>query len=922
MATPLPASQPPASSPPAMHWCSGCAATKETRTLACAKCKAAWFCSKDCQTTAWKAGHKEACKSTLLYNRKAYPPELLSKAPLDVIDKWVTHVASLPHFTSPVDILHRRAALQMLLACLVILPPDAPGRLGLLPGFARILQERKQREGRSSSHGSRDDGKDEDLCKLTLKILVVCLQQDKLNASLFYLCGGTQALADLVFLDRSSSSSSTASPSDEWTPVGERQVLALSALVHALMEPNDFVLVGNTLGVYPATEVLVPVLLHLMDPCVPKAEEEEDREEVWKARLRQHQDATNLLTLCINLKTEVPLQLWQEGFRILKELTRFYLEPRPSSTSKKKCCCSSSSGCCSCSCSRSSSSSNTSSGTSSSGSGSTSNSSSSSSSCNSDKKSLGELIMENARLSLLSSSSSATQAQDESSSFSSSSSSAQSLSVHLRWLLLDINALLSGFVDHFPQAVHLVLPLGLPTLLGLHLSFSADESVQQTALLITRHCLKGTSSLHDFNDIVGANESKIFGETVKTIKKAVAALLEMGADARIETKKKKKRKEKGRKKAADEEEKEKEIQVALLKGGLSLSAECLKANPSLLQAYLPNLFLVLRLVLTNCCPEEKGEREREEVEQSHILSAALNEALACVLNALLYLPSDALDSLLGCNDSDSSSRSSRSSRSGNAWLLASLHRLLNKHKHDRPPSVASVICNIYAVLAGCSSSGGGSGDKVKAEEVEDQKNDIPLLLTRFFLDEKVQDHALIKEAIFALQEFVWACPQMVLPQLRAMPDAAALQTRLGNLVESGAVECEYLARVLKGGEGGEDDEKLLGTTPIKTGDWMDHGGLGRSVVKTMMHDRLEQFLLARNEINCGASGRPLAEGDRIMRLTKCQHWFLEGELRKVVLGEDNEAVEEGGVLSRYWKEDRTETLCPVCGRHMRVEIRD
>jgi len=946
-----------------MHWCSGCAAMKETRTLACAKCKAAWFCSKDCQTTAWKAGHKEACKSTLLYNRKAYPPELLSKAPLDVIDKWVTHVASLPHFTSPVDILHRRAALQMLLACLVILPPDAPGRLGLLPGFARILQERKQREGRSSSHGSRDDGKDEDLCKLTLKILVVCLQQDKLNASLFYLCGGTQALADLVFLDRSSSSS-TASPSDEWTPVGERQVLALSALVHALMEPNDFVLVGNTLGVYPATEVLVPVLLHLMDPCVPKAEEEEDREEVWKARLRQHQDATNLLTLCINLKTEVPLQLWQEGFRILKELTRFYLEPRPSSTSQKKCCCSSSSSCCSCSCSRSSSSSSTSSSTSSSGSGSSSNSSSSSSSSSSsDKKSLGELIMENARLSLLSSSSSAMQAQDESSSFSSSSSSAQSLSVHLRWLLLDINALLSGFVDHFPQAVHLVLPLGLPTLLGLHLSFSADESVQQTALLITRHCLKGTSSLHDFNDIVGANESKIFGETVKTIKKAVAALLEMGADARIETKKKKKRKEKGRKKAADEEEKEKEIQVALLKGGLSLSAECLKANPSLLQAYLPNLFLVLRLVLTNCCPEEKGEREREEVEQSHILSAALNEALACVLNALLYLPSDALDSLLGCNDSDSSSSSSRS---GNAWLLASLHRLLNKHKHDRPPSVASVICNIYAGLAGCSSSGGGSGDKVKAEEVEDQKNDIPLLLTRFFLDEKVQDHTLIKEAIFALQEFVWACPQMVLPQLRAMPDAAALQTRLGNLVESGAVECEYLARVLKGGEGGEDDEKLLGTTPIKTGDWMDHGGLGRSVVKvrlllkveaffpsrfpqyliapsrlihfypslnpsllcvlmytqTMMHDRLYQFLLARNEINCGASGRPLAEGDRIMRLTKCQHWFLEGELRKVVLGEDNEAVEEGGVLSRYWKEDRTETLCPVCGRHMRVEIRD
>ncbi len=59
-----------------------------------------------------------------------------------------------------------------------------------------------------------------------------------------------------------------------------------------------------------------------------------------------------------------------------------------------------------------------------------------------------------------------------------------------------------------------------------------------------------------------------------------------------------------------------------------------------------------------------------------------------------------------------------------------------------------------------------------------------------------------------------------------------------------------------------------------------------------------------------------------MRLTKCQHWFLEGELRKVVLGKDNWAVEEGECFSRYWKEDRTEILCPVCGRHMRVEIRD
>jgi len=90
----------------------------------------------------------------------------------------------------------------------------------------------------------------------------------------------------------------------------------------------------------------------------------------------------------------------------------------------------------------------------------------------------------------------------------------------------------------------------------------------------------------------------------------------------------------------------------------------------------------------------------------------------------------------------------------------------------------------------------------------------------------------------------------------------------------------------------------------------------------MMHDRLFQFLHVRNETTCGASGRPLTDGDRIMRLTKCQHWFLEEELRKVVLGPEKGPVEDRECLTRFWKEERTEILCPVCARHIRVEIRD
>ena len=782
---------------------------KETRTLACGKCKVAWFCSKECQTTAWKAKHKQECKSTLLYNLKAYPPDLLRKAPLEVIDKWVTHLASLSpsYSTSPIDVVHRRAALQMLLACLVILPQDAPGRLGLMPGFARILQEEgirggggesKQKSSSSSSSSSssdggkeEEDGKEEDVCMLVLNILAVCLGQGKLNASLFYLCGGTRALADLVFLHPSSSSSS--SSSDGWTPVGKRQGLALSALVHALMEPNDFVLVSTILGFYPATDVLVPVLLHLMDPRVEKEEEEEGREEMWKARLRQHQEAGNLMTLCINLQTEVPVEMWQEGFRVLKELTQYYLEPRSNKSS-----------------------------------------SSSNSSSSSSKKSLGERIMEDARLSLSpppsssssSSSTTTTQAEDE------SSSSAQGLSVHLRWLLLDLSALISGYVDHFPQAVHLVLPLGLPTLLGLLLSFSSDESVQQTASLITRHCLKGTGFLDDFNLIVGANESKVLMEAVHTTERAVAALLEMEGQLRVQQERKRKqkggKKEEEEKVSDEEEEKDKEIQLALLKGGLSLSAECLKADSALLEAYLPNLFLVLRLVLTNCCcseEEEEGGKEGEDDKPSHMLSPALNEALACVLNSLLYLPPKLLSPLLGNSAADDDSSSSSSS--GQQHLLTSLRYLLKKHMHDPPPSLASMICNIYALLAGSSSS------RTESEEEDDENNSVPALLARLLLDgENVQDPALIKGALFALQEYVWASPQVVLSQLRSPPDAAVLQERLEDLVASGAVECEYLACVLKGGKGGEEeDETLLSITPIKTADWLDYAGLGRSVVK-------------------------------------------------------------------------------------------
>ena len=38
----------------------------------CSKCKAGWYCSKECQVEAWKAGHKKDCKRARILKFEDY----------------------------------------------------------------------------------------------------------------------------------------------------------------------------------------------------------------------------------------------------------------------------------------------------------------------------------------------------------------------------------------------------------------------------------------------------------------------------------------------------------------------------------------------------------------------------------------------------------------------------------------------------------------------------------------------------------------------------------------------------------------------------------------------------------------------------------------------------------------------------------
>ncbi|EJK45795.1 hypothetical protein THAOC_35572, partial [Thalassiosira oceanica] len=54
--------------------CANCSKRAETgeKYKHCSKCRAQWYCSKECQVEAWRAGHKQDCKRAAILNFEDY----------------------------------------------------------------------------------------------------------------------------------------------------------------------------------------------------------------------------------------------------------------------------------------------------------------------------------------------------------------------------------------------------------------------------------------------------------------------------------------------------------------------------------------------------------------------------------------------------------------------------------------------------------------------------------------------------------------------------------------------------------------------------------------------------------------------------------------------------------------------------------
>lgn len=256
----------------------------------------AWYHSKGCQLSAWPE-HKQLCSKSLLWSPEALPADLLlchrSVTP-ERIRGWVDGLLA-PQTTAAAK--RRGEAVSDLLRALPVLPHEAVGRLGLMPGLTRILSVLEE----------KDKGEDAAAVTAALNVLVRCLQGSQLNARLLFLCGGAFELARLVFV---------ALPADH-----PDLASALSALRATLVESQDAKCVQATLlGHGPPQQALVPVLLRLMDPA---ATAEGDCSPL--RRLQQQQDAANLLSLALTLQAEAPREMWVEGFEVVARLVEEYL---------------------------------------------------------------------------------------------------------------------------------------------------------------------------------------------------------------------------------------------------------------------------------------------------------------------------------------------------------------------------------------------------------------------------------------------------------------------------------------------------------------------------------------------------------------------------------------------------------------------
>lgn len=260
--------------------------------------------------------------------------------------------------------------------------------------------------------------------------------------------------------------------------------------------------------------------------------------------------------------------------------------------------------------------------------------------------------------------------------------------------------------------------------------------------------------------------------------------------------------------------------LILLKAGLALASDCLRADPIIVAPHLPRLLPAIAAVVT-----------------TPALALARTQALACLLSALVHIPRSVL--LAG---KESPLLTPAMGAGLGALLLLPLSPAGQDKEQDNgggeensPTTLGLLAADAVALLAGRFITHDADTDDPAWAFLTKTVRALPVLsrqITAAAPPPKAGRPPLrpvARGAVLALQALLWARPATVLPELRA---DKALRAAVAVLAESGtetALDFAYLHWVLEGEEVGES---LLEGTPVRTADWLEAVGLQRSAVQS------------------------------------------------------------------------------------------
>jgi hypothetical protein len=411
--------------------------------------------------------------------------------------------------------------------------------------------------------------------------------------------------------------------------------------------------------------------------------------------------------------------------------------------------------------------------------------------------------------------------------------------------------------DHHPTSIpH---SKGLPFVLDRLLGYSASLDVQADAAVTTRLALAYSGAQASVDALVG--DGHVLAHAVRMVEGAMADVMPVAsAEEGAKGKKGRKGKNRGAEEEAQQHQQQQQQQqqqqrgIVLLKSGLALASDALRADPSILRPHLSPLFHALAAVIS-----------------APPLAPARTQAMACLLSALLHVPramlvgEGLLTSQLGAGLGallQHPALASRVEGGGGAG------------DENSTTTLAMLAADAVSLLATRVVSSTTSEEAAKAEAHEDpawrlltQPETLPVfsLLTRHICL-LATDPSLYRSssssssssssrgssnkylpvarcAVLALQALLWARPTIA-PQLLA--DTAlrrALARLMGKMEEEGEgmeqrafLDFAYLHTVLEEAPEEEEEEgaidACLRAAPIRTADWLEHVGLQRSAVQS------------------------------------------------------------------------------------------